>query len=132
MAITIMANSFTGLSFEVLFNAMSEAMLLVNDSGHVVLANPVAQDLLGYSESELANMTVEQLMPIRYREHHLNYRQTYLNDPRQRAMGKGRNLVLLNRAVWPVAGVLRLLRGHLLPGEVDSLSLMWRVHKVGG
>ena len=84
-----MANSFTGLSFEVLFNAMSEAMLLVNDSGHVVLANPVAQDLLGYSESELANMTVEQLMPIRYREHHLNYRQTYLNDPRKRAMGKG-------------------------------------------
>lgn len=108
MAITIMADSFTGLSFEVLFNTMSEAMLLVNDTGHVVLANPVAQNLLGYAESELINMTVEQLMPIRYREHHLNYRQTYLNDPRQRAMGKGRNLVLLNRAGQELAVDIRL------------------------
>lgn len=72
-------------------------MLLVDDTGHVVVANPVAQDLFGYAENELRSMKVEQLMPTRYREHHQHYREIYLSKPRKRTMGNGRNLVILNR-----------------------------------
>lgn len=92
-----MPNPLTDLSFETLFHAISEAMLLVDDAGYVIAANPIAQDLLGYPENELCGMKVEQLIPSHYREHHQRLQQIYLSTPRKRAMGNGRNLVILNR-----------------------------------
>ncbi|SDY82587.1 PAS domain S-box protein [Nitrosomonas sp. Nm58] len=91
-------DSFTYLSSQTLFHAIPEAMLLIDDAGHVMLSNPVAQNLFGYVENELRGMKVEQLMPSRYQEHHQHYREVYFSKPRKRAMGNGRDLVILNRS----------------------------------
>ena len=45
-----MANPLKDLSFQALFDAAADAMLLVNDAGHVVEANAAALLLLEYSE----------------------------------------------------------------------------------
>ncbi|WP_297324579.1 PAS domain S-box protein [Nitrosomonas sp.] len=37
-------------------------MLLTEDSGHIVLVNPVAQKLFGYTEDELSGLAVEILI----------------------------------------------------------------------
>lgn len=93
-----MIDPLTDISFQAFFNAIPEATLLVDDTGCIVMANLAAQQLLGYAESEFLHLTVEQLIPPRYREHHQHYREIYFNKPRQRTMGNGRDLVILDRS----------------------------------
>lgn len=62
------------LSFKILFDSMPDALLLVNEGGHIVKANPPAQLLLGYSIDAIIGLEVELLIPERYREHHRHYR----------------------------------------------------------
>lgn len=93
-----MINPLIDISFQAFFNSIPEATLLVDDTGCIVMANIAAQKLLGYVESELLHLKVEQLIPPRYREHHEHYREIYFNKPRQRTMGNGRDLVILDRS----------------------------------
>ena len=72
-------------------------MLLVDDAGHMVLANPAVQLLFGYTEDELCGLTVEMLMPPRYRKQHRHYRELFLSKPEKRSMGGGKELAALNR-----------------------------------
>jgi len=51
-----LTDSLNGLSFSALFDAVVDAMLLVDDSGHVALANPAAQQLFGYTQEPLAKL----------------------------------------------------------------------------
>ena len=92
-----MTDALKNLSFRTLFDAAVEAKLLVDDTGRIALANPAAQLLFGYSEDELCEITVEMLMPARYREQHQHYRALFLNNPDKRAMGNGKALAALHR-----------------------------------
>ncbi|MCP5292047.1 MAG: PAS domain S-box protein [Burkholderiales bacterium] len=85
------------ISFADLFEAVVEAMILVDASGKIVMANATAQELCGYTLNELCKLEVEALIPQRFREHHREYRKHYLAHPRKRPMGNNRNLVLLHR-----------------------------------
>jgi len=85
------------LSFRALFDIAVDAMLLVDDTGHVLLANPAAQQLFGYTQDELSGLAVEMLMPPRYRKQHRRYRASFFNKPEKRSMGGGKELAALNR-----------------------------------
>lgn len=85
------------LSFHALFDAAADAMLLADDAGRVVLANPAAQELFGYPEEEFSGLTVEILMPARYRADHCRHRDVFSSRLEARPMGNGRNLVALDR-----------------------------------
>jgi two-component system, LuxR family, sensor kinase FixL len=80
-----------------LFDAVTEAMMLVDASGKIVMTNSTAQDLCGYTFNELLGIKVEALIPQRFREHHRRYRKHYLAHPRKRPMGNNRNLMLLHQ-----------------------------------
>lgn len=86
-----------GLSFQLLFDASSEALLVSNDAGVILEANPAAAQLFGYTVDELRGKSVEMLMPERFRAHHHQYRESYVNNPEKRPMGKGRELLALAR-----------------------------------
>lgn len=85
------------LSFKILFDSMPDALLLVNECGHVVKANPPAQLLLGYSIDAIIGLEVELLIPERYREHHRHYRKAFSENRETRAMGTGTPLSVLTR-----------------------------------
>ena len=91
-----MANPLKDLSFETLFDASADAMLLVNDAGHVVEANSAALQLLEYSEVAILGLTVEALIPDRFRNHHHQYRDAFVKNPEKRSMGSGRDLFALS------------------------------------
>ena len=91
-----MANLLKNLSSEALFDAAADAMLLVNDAGHVVEANAAALQLLEYSEAAIAGLAVEALMPDRFRGHHHQYRAAFLKNPEKRSMGNGIDLFVLS------------------------------------
>ena len=51
------------------------------------LANAQAGELLGYTREELLELTVEALIPERFREPHVGRRAAFVGDPRARPMG---------------------------------------------
>ena len=79
--------------FSALFVAYPDALLLVDAAGNIVLANPQAARLLGYSVEELAGLPVDVLVPDSIRPRHAAYRETYSHNPRPRPMGTQMELV---------------------------------------
>ncbi|MDO9232517.1 MAG: PAS domain S-box protein [Methylotenera sp.] len=90
-----MTDPLKDLSFKTLFEAAADAMLLVNDMGHIIRANAVALDLLGYAEKEICGLEVEALMPEEYRAQHHHHRSAFYRKPEKRAMGSGKALSIL-------------------------------------
>jgi two-component system, LuxR family, sensor kinase FixL len=91
-----LANPLKDLSFQTLFDAAADAMLLVNDSGHVVEANTASLELLEYTEEAILGLAVEALIPDRFRHHHHQYRDSFFKTPIKRTMGNGRDLFALS------------------------------------
>lgn len=92
-----MSHPLESLSLRVLFDAAADALLLADNAGYVILANPAAQQLLGYGAGQMTGLMVEELMPVRYRTNHYRQRADFSRHPEKRAMGKGRELVALHR-----------------------------------
>ncbi|MBC7704898.1 MAG: PAS domain S-box protein [Rhodoferax sp.] len=79
--------------FRSMFFAYPDSLLLVDPDGAIVLANPSAATLLGYTLEELDRMNVDALVPDGIRPRHAAYRETYGHAPRSRPMGAQMELV---------------------------------------
>jgi PAS domain S-box-containing protein len=73
------------------------AMVLVDDTGRIVLANSVASRLLGYAQGELLGANVDALVPLRLRGAHAGHRGAFFAARSARAMGVGRDLFALRK-----------------------------------
>lgn len=92
-----MNSAVKSLSFRTVFDAAADAMLLTENTGHIVLANPTAQQLLGYSADEMKGLAIEMLIAPRYRKQYRYYQRLFLNRPVKRSMSVGNELIALNR-----------------------------------
>ncbi|MEO6606644.1 MAG: EAL domain-containing protein, partial [Aeromicrobium sp.] len=72
--------------------AAPNAMIMVNSTGQVVLVNSQTETSFGYSRDELLGMSIEQLIPERFKSKHDGYRRDYFGQPDRREMGAGRDL----------------------------------------
>lgn len=70
---------------------------MVDKSGKIVIANPVAEQAFGYGKNELDGMMMEGLLPERYRSRHIMFRKGFNDDPEPRRMGIGRDLTALRK-----------------------------------
>jgi len=80
------------ISFETIFNHVNEGVLIVNNSGEILLTNPKLAEMFGYIESELAGEKVERLIPSVLAHRHEQYRGDYMKNPVRRPMGKNMSL----------------------------------------
>lgn len=87
----------TNEAFREIFQSMSEGIIMVDTRGKIVVANPVAEQLFGYATDELTGLTLEELLPARYRGGHVNFRSAFNSNPYPRRMGAGRDLTALRR-----------------------------------
>lgn len=92
-----------------LLDSAPDATVMVDENAQITLVNSQAESLFGYSQPELAGQPVEVLLPLPVRERHVEMRDRYLQEPRLREMGYGRDL-------WA-----RRKDGELFPVEI-SLS----------
>jgi PAS domain S-box-containing protein len=83
--------------FRTLLESAPDGIILWDADGHVALANHQAEVLFGYQPGELIGQPVEQLVPERYRRHHVLHRSGYLAAPRTRPMGTGLELYGLRK-----------------------------------
>ena len=83
--------------FRKLISSLPDAVLVVNTEGRITLFNNNATKIFGYTQDEMLNCTIEDLIPKHNREHHLEERNKYLSKPASRAMGEGRELFALRK-----------------------------------
>ncbi|MEO7245356.1 MAG: PAS domain S-box protein [Rubrivivax sp.] len=109
--------------FAALFVAYPDALLLVDAAGLIVLANPEAARLLGYSVEEFAGLSVDELVPESIRPRHAAYREAYSRQPRPRPMGTQMELVAKRRDGSEVTVEIALspLQSHGVPLVVAAI-----------
>ena len=109
--------------FRTLFSAYPDGLLLVDAGGQIVLANPAAARLLGYSLDELVGTPVDALVPDSIRPRHASYRAAYGEAPRARPMGTQMELVAKRRDGSEVMVEIALspLQDHGLPLVVAAI-----------
>jgi PAS domain S-box-containing protein len=83
--------------FRALLEAAPDAMVIVDDRGHIELVNAQAEQLFGYTRSELVGQPIELLVPERARGAHIGHRRNYLRAPGTRPMGAGIELYARRR-----------------------------------
>lgn len=75
-----------------LFTYATEGIILANNKGNIVLINPAAEKMFGFSSTELENQPIETLIPERFKHHHMDLRNGFYAAPSNREMGQGREL----------------------------------------
>ena len=83
--------------FRTLFAAYPDALVVAGAQGNIVLANPAAAHLFGYSVDELVALNVDALVPDAIRPRHAAYRAAYAHKPKPRPMGSEMELVAKRR-----------------------------------
>lgn len=79
--------------FDALFQHASLGILIVNQQGDIILVNNFLLKQFGYADAaELVGGKIEKLIPARFRQHHVSYRENYTGHPQNRPMGLGMDL----------------------------------------
>jgi PAS domain S-box-containing protein len=78
--------------YEKLLDAAPDAVIVVEESGCIVLANIQTERLFGYHRNELIGEAVEILIPERFRESHTGHRRRFFASSNVRPMGSGLDL----------------------------------------
>ena len=112
-----------------------DAILAIDDMGHILLTNAEAEVIFGYSHDELLDMLIEDLLPERFREQHLRHRLRYKANPVTRKMGNG--LLLYGRrkdyTEFPVdvkISPLETSLGRLTLATISDISERQRVEMI--
>jgi len=79
-------------SLDALFEYATEGIIITNQKGIIIKANPSSERVFGYEKDELLNKTVEELVPTRYKDTHVHNREGYNKNPHARSMGKNMDL----------------------------------------
>lgn len=83
--------------FRLSVEAAPNAMVMVDEKGHIVMVNSEAEALFGYPREELLEKNVEMLIPERAVGKHATFREEFIKNPQARAMGVGRDLFGLTK-----------------------------------
>ncbi len=82
---------------DALFKHATEGIIVSDNSGKIVMVNPIAEILFGHSKDELISKTIEILIPSRYTHKHVKDRENYTKNPHPRAMGIGMDLFAMRK-----------------------------------
>jgi formate hydrogenlyase transcriptional activator len=112
-----LTGSYSRASLQNLFDISPDGIVVTDPSGIIRDANPRATELFGYPPQELVGLSVEALVPERFRRSHPHHRENYELHPRTRQMGAALNLFGLRKdgSEFPVDIMLRPIRTEAGP-----------------
>jgi len=80
-----------------IFSASPDAVIVIDESGKILLTSPAITTLFGYYPEELVGESIEILIPSSRRALHADHLQDFFETPRARTMGAGLQLSGLHR-----------------------------------
>ncbi len=78
--------------FDVLFESVSEGVIVVNDAQKIIAINSSAENMFGYPKNELLYQHLDVLIPKKYHVHHSTNVDGFMKHKERRQMGRGRDL----------------------------------------
>ena len=78
--------------FNVLFEAASEGIIVVDANQKIVSSNLAADSMFGYAKGELVGKPLNVLLPQQYRKSHTHHFENFMHESEKRQMGHGRDL----------------------------------------
>lgn len=90
--------------FNVLFEAVSEGVIVVNEKQEIVTTNSSTEVMFGYKKDELLNESLNVLIPKKYQSGHGAHFKGFMKHKESRQMGRGRDLFGINKdgSTFPV------------------------------
>ena len=82
---------------EAFFKYATIGMLAADSKGKITAINPFALIQFGYYEFELIGQSIEYLIPKRFHKNHINHRNSYNVNPKNRPMGSDMELFGLKK-----------------------------------
>ncbi len=109
--------------FDVLFDAASEGIIVVDENQIIIASNMAADLMFGYEKGELKNKPLNILIPSNYRAAHPKHFKGFIHDSEKRQMGHGRDLygVKKNGEEFPVEAGLNPFK---VEGKTYVMSLI--------
>ena len=106
--------------FRLVVDSAPYGMVVSDESGRIVMVNPCAEEMFGYSAAEFKKRHIEDLVPPSLRGDHTGKRHDFHSAPSTRSMGAGRDLYACRSdgTEFPVEIALTPL-----PGESGMLVL---------
>ncbi len=84
--------------FEALFQFASMGILVANAKAEILLLNNFLLSQFGYeNQAELIGKKIETLIPNRYHSKHIHQRDHYIENPKPRPMGLGKDLFAVKK-----------------------------------
>jgi two-component system sensor kinase FixL len=78
--------------FRLVVDSAPYGMVVSDESGRIVMVNPCAEEMFGYSAAEFKDRHIEDLVPPSLRGAHTGKRHDFHGAPSTRSMGVGRDL----------------------------------------
>lgn len=103
--------------FNVLFEAASEGIILVDSKHNMLAVNEAAELMFGYDRNELEGKPLDILIPRPYKKNHVKEVTDFLKEGEKRRMGHGRDIYGLKK------------NGEEFPVEAGLNPFVWKGEK---
>lgn len=127
--IAFAAGLFQGdVTVRTLLESLAEGVVIIDDSGTILLVNSRAGQMFGYPEKELIGKPHAVLIPERFRKVHEEHEAQFFAEPRNRPMGQLLNLTGRRRdgSDFPIEislGFIETVNGVLVLALISDITL---------
>ena len=81
------------MTVKMLLGTLTEGIIVIDETGTIVLINQRIEELFGYTEEEIIGRSLNTFLPERFSGSHMSYVDVYFQKPWQRHLGQGMDLV---------------------------------------